>query len=462
MLITTSGFVHHSSNRCIRLLQEQSSHHHHAGWRKGTQGGVGIVGGVHVEDSSSDALLHYRRGVATCGRVTSTHLSMSSSSTDTSNSNSSSSSSRNSRDSSSSKQDQEGPAIGYSKSCLLSPSQIQPILTLKKGTPGEKIINAFGLYTILVTFLLNPLWALAMFLVDGVYKMFPDMDPNRAIYDSTGKLWSKVWLTLTNSYPSMSGRTVEDVLKSLKSGSSSSGGDNEKEEEEEEEENHKQTACLFVANHASWLDIPVLCTVLDPVFKFIAKGELLNVPCIGQQLTGGNHILIDRQDRRSQLRTFKEGVQWLQKGVPLMAFPEGKRSKDGRLDEFKGGIFSMAVKAKVPIVPISISNTHAIMPSNALFPFQSGSGKLHVHIHEPIDVEGRSEEELVELVREALLSRMPLEQHPLVLQSEDHDEDDETDNHENVRMQGNNSKELAAVVVQSSSTATATTATTTT
>lgn len=171
--------------------------------------------------------------------------------------------------------------------------------------------------------------------------------------------------------------------------------------------------------------------------------------------------MIDRQDRRSQLRTFKEGVQWLQKGVPLMAFPEGKRSKDGRLDEFKGGIFSMAVKAKVPIVPISISNTHAIMPSNALFPFQSGSGKLHVHIHEPIDVEGRSEEELVELVREALLSRMPLEQHPLVLQSEDHDEDDETDNHENVRMQGNNSKELA-VVVQSSSTATATTATTTT
>jgi 1-acyl-sn-glycerol-3-phosphate acyltransferase len=114
-------------------------------------------------------------------------------------------------------------------------------------------------------------------------------------------------------------------------------------------------------------------------------------------------------------------VQWLQKGVPLMAFPEGKRSKDGRLDEFKGGIFSMALKAKVPIVPISISNTHAIMPSNALFPFQSGSGKLHVHIHEPICVEGRTEQELVELVREALLSRMPLEQHPLqTTSSENH------------------------------------------
>ena len=47
-----------------------------------------------------------------------------------------------------------------------------------------------------------------------------------------------------------------------------------------------QGPCLYVANHASWLDIPVLCTVLDPVFKFIAKGELGQVPCIGQQLNG--------------------------------------------------------------------------------------------------------------------------------------------------------------------------------
>jgi len=128
--------------------------------------------------------------------------------------------------------------------------------------------------------------------------------------------------------------------------------------------------------------------------------------------------MIDREDRRSQLRTFKEGVAYLTNGVPLMAFPEGKRSSDGRLAEFKGGIFSMAVKAKVPIVPISISNTHAIMPSNALFPFQKGKGKLHVHVHEPIYLEGKNEKELAELVKNKLLSRMPLEQHPLVVEEE--------------------------------------------
>lgn len=230
-----------------------------------------------------------------------------------------------------------------------------------------------------------------MFVVDAICNAFPDLDPNRAFYDYTGKVWSRSWLAVADSYPTISGDT--ERLK----------------------EDNDLGACLFVANHASWLDIPVLCTVLDPVFKFIAKGELKSIPCIGQQLVGGKHIMIDREDRRSQLRTFKEGVAYLTNGVPLMAFPEGKRSSDGRLAEFKGGIFSMAVKAGVPIVPISISNTNAIMPSNALFPFQSGKGKLHVHVHEPIFVEGKNEKELAELVKNKLLSRMPLEQHPLAV-----------------------------------------------
>lgn len=127
----------------------------------------------------------------------------------------------------------------------------------------------------------------------------------------------------------------------------------------------------------------------------------------------GQHILIDREDRKSQIRTFKDGIRWLNRGVPLMAFPEGRRSKDGRLMEFKGGLFSMAAKTKCPIVPITISHAHAVMPCNALFPIQAGRGRLHVHIHEPIDAVGRSEEELVDLVRRAFVSTLPIEQQPL-------------------------------------------------
>lgn len=127
----------------------------------------------------------------------------------------------------------------------------------------------------------------------------------------------------------------------------------------------------------------------------------------------GEHILIDREDRRSQLKTFKEAINYLKKGVPIMAFPEGQRSKDGHLMEFKGGLFAMATKTNVPIVPITLSHTHSVMPSNALFPVQAGAGKLHVHVHEAIDAQGKSEAELADLVRASFLKTLPLEQHPL-------------------------------------------------
>jgi len=80
--------------------------------------------------------------------------------------------------------------------------------------------------------------------------------------------------------------------------------------------------------------------------------------------------------------------------------------------DFKGGAFSMAVREKVPIVPITISNAYATMPSNSFFPVQSGAGKLSVHVHPAIDVEGKSEDELENLVRTAIMSKLPLDQLP--------------------------------------------------
>jgi 1-acyl-sn-glycerol-3-phosphate acyltransferase len=127
----------------------------------------------------------------------------------------------------------------------------------------------------------------------------------------------------------------------------------------------------------------------------------------------GRHILIDREDRRSQLRTFKEALAWLEKGVPIMAFPEGKRSTDGRLTKFKKGLFSMAVKANVPIVPITLSNTYAVMPTYSYFPVQPGAGKIHVHVGEAINSEGRTEEELEQLVLQEFLQHLPPSQLPI-------------------------------------------------
>lgn len=204
-------------------------------------------------------------------------------------------------------------------------------------------------------------------------------------YDNVGKLWSKGWLASTFSYPTV---INPHLLNSVPGG------------------------CLIVANHASWLDIPALCTVLDRPFKFIAKGELTAVPLIGLQLEGGNHVLITRDDRRSQLKTFKEATGYLRSGTPIMAFPEGGRTDDGRLGEFKNGVFSMAIKTGVPIIPVSICNANAVMPKDAMFPVMRGEGKLRIVIHDKVEVEGRKEEDISREVRERIKSALPKSQWP--------------------------------------------------
>jgi Acyltransferase len=148
-----------------------------------------------------------------------------------------------------------------SQSFFLSPDEVNPIIRIGNGEK-EKVINSHGLWCAAVSLMTGPVWMAAMMMVELMYKLDKEnQDTHRALFDSTGKVWSKIWLTLTDSYPTFSG----DIDK-LRAG--------------------RHGPCLYVANHASWLDIPVLCTVLDPVFKFIAKGELRSVPCIGQQLAG--------------------------------------------------------------------------------------------------------------------------------------------------------------------------------
>jgi len=144
----------------------------------------------------------------------------------------------------------------------LSPDEVNAFVKLG-SEPKQKIINPFGVWCLTVSLLVCPIWFAALQLTQAAYNMFgDDWDPNREFYDGLGKIWAKSFLTMTGSYPSFSGEL--DLL----------------------EKGPHNKPCLFVANHASWLDIPVLCSCTDQVFKFIAKGELGKLPCIGDQLTG--------------------------------------------------------------------------------------------------------------------------------------------------------------------------------
>lgn len=89
-------------------------------------------------------------------------------------------------------------------------------------------------------------------------------------------------------------------------------------------------------------------------------------------------MLIDRSTRRGQLKSFKESVAYLKRGISIFAFPEGTRSRDGKMIPFKGGVFAMAVKAEVPIVPISITGAYETYPPSAILPVLPNSKNLKV------------------------------------------------------------------------------------
>ena len=171
---------------------------------------------------------------------------------------------------------------------------------------------------------------------------------------------------------------------------------------------------MFVANHNSWMDIPFLgATIGWRNYKLISKKELGRVPILGKAIKVGGHIMIDRSDRRSQIRTLKQGIQYLKDGVHLCTFPEGTRSRTGRLLPFKNGAFKMAYKAGAPIIPISIVGASNSMPSHWMFPYRPSRNVSHVKIHPPIESVGKTEDELAAQVRAAIISGLPEEQRPL-------------------------------------------------
>jgi 1-acyl-sn-glycerol-3-phosphate acyltransferase len=125
-------------------------------------------------------------------------------------------------------------------------------------------------------------------------------------------------------------------------------------------------SCIFMCNHQSNYDIPVLLGKLPVQFRWLAKAELFRIPLFGRSMRGAGYISIDRFDRNSAFQSLDKAAATIKQGTSVMIFPEGTRSTDGKLLPFKKGGFVLAVDAGVPIVPIVISGTHDIMPKGRL------------------------------------------------------------------------------------------------
>jgi 1-acyl-sn-glycerol-3-phosphate acyltransferase len=160
---------------------------------------------------------------------------------------------------------------------------------------------------------------------------------------------------------------------------------------------------IFMANHQGSYDIFALLGHLPFQFKWLVKKELFSIPFFGWTMAAAGYISIDREGTRETLEAMNKAAQKIQEGMSVVIFPEGSRSSDGTIQPFRKGGFTLAIKSKVPIVPVAITGTREIMPKDRL---TATSGEIRIRIGRPIETKDyflKDRKPLMELVRETIL-----------------------------------------------------------
>jgi 1-acyl-sn-glycerol-3-phosphate acyltransferase len=161
---------------------------------------------------------------------------------------------------------------------------------------------------------------------------------------------------------------------------------------------------IFMPTHTSQLDPPLLTQVFSQPILWVFKKELSKIPVFGWTLMALGQIMVDRSDIEQARGSMGEAGRELKGNMSVMVYPEGTRSKDGKLQPFKKGGFYMALNAGLPIVPVRISGSYELFPHGALM---VRPGRVAVEVFDPIPTAGKTRAdipELVRLVRAALLS----------------------------------------------------------
>lgn len=150
------------------------------------------------------------------------------------------------------------------------------------------------------------------------------------------------------------------------------------------------TPVLFVSNHQSFYDIPVLITSLDKPHGFIAKTGTEKIPMIYTWMEFLNCVLIDRENPREAVKALNAAAEKIKSGYSMIIFPEGKRSMCDDVNEFKSGAFKIAQKTGVPIVPVKIDGAYKAMEANNLW---MTPADVNVTILPPVYTDGLSRED---------------------------------------------------------------------
>ncbi len=177
-----------------------------------------------------------------------------------------------------------------------------------------------------------------------------------------------------------------------------------------------QSSYVFAANHASYMDTPVAFATIPVQFRFLAKQGLFKIPFLGNHLKAAGHIPVMRDDPRSSVKTLQIAAEAIQhKKISLLIFPEGGRSTDGQLQEFKEGSAYIAIKAGVPLVPMAFIGTHKVLPYGAGI---LRSGRVTLRVFPPIVTTGMTLKDrgrLTELAHAQILNAL----HPVRVQEQE-------------------------------------------
>jgi len=171
--------------------------------------------------------------------------------------------------------------------------------------------------------------------------------------------------------------------------------------------------CLFVANHTSSADAPAVVGAIPRRIAILLKESLFKWPIAGQAFTLAHFIRVNRGARDSAIASVEKAAEALKSGQSFLIYPEGTRSPDGRLQEFKKGAVVMAITAGVPIVPMVCSGAHRVMGKRSLV---IHPGEILVEFLQPIDASKYSLEErddLNEHVRQVMAAGLPPDQRPV-------------------------------------------------
>lgn len=161
-------------------------------------------------------------------------------------------------------------------------------------------------------------------------------------------------------------------------------------------------SCIYMPNHQSNFDIPVLLGHLNVQFRWLAKVELFRIPLFGHAMRRAGYISIDRSNRKSAFKSLKRAATIIREGVSVIIFPEGTRNKESNIGPFKKGGFVLAVDSEVSIVPVIIHGTRKIMPTKKLL---IQPRDVILEIQKPIETKNytrKTKEDLMEKVRQII------------------------------------------------------------